>query len=137
MSPSERANRLYVRVMQYAEAGHTDSVVRFAPMVLAAHDMLQDPSDDERYHFGRAAEVIGSVAIAKAQADTLLQHSPNSLLGLLLAARVARLEQRTSIARELDRRLLAALDRELATGNADYENHRAEIDRAVADARRP
>jgi hypothetical protein len=136
MTPSERANRLYVRVMQYAEAGFTDSVARFAPMVIAAHQMLQSPTDDERYHFGRAAEVIGSMAIAKAQADTLLQRHPSSLLGLLLAARTARIEQRDAVAAEFDKRLLTALERELASGNGDYENHRAEIDRAVADARR-
>lgn len=136
MTPSERANRLYVRVMQYAEVGQADSVARFAPMVLAAHAMLQDPTDDERYHFGRAAEVVGSIDVAKSQADTILQHNPSSLLGLLLAARVAQFEQRAPAAKEFDKRLLAVLERELATGNADYENHRAEIDLAVTDARR-
>ncbi|MBL0170823.1 MAG: zinc ribbon domain-containing protein [Gemmatimonadaceae bacterium] len=137
LTPSERANRLYVRVMQYAEAGKNDSVARFAPMVLAAHQMLPVPTVDERYHFGRVAEVVGTREIASAQADTILRDNPSSLLGLVLAARAARLNGDAVAAKAFDRRLLAALDRELATQNADYDNHRAEIDQAVADARRP
>lgn len=135
MTPSERASRLYVRVMEYAEAGKVDSVAIFAPMVMAAHEMLPSPTLDERYHFGRVAEVVGAGAVAKAQADTMLAANPKSLLGLLLAARAARVEQNSAAAAGFDARLLAALAAELATGNADYENHRAEIDRAVADAR--
>jgi hypothetical protein len=65
----------------------------------------------------------------------MLAANPKSLLGLLLAARAARLEKNRAAAAGFDARLLAALAAELATGNADYENHRAEIDRAVADAR--
>ncbi len=137
MSPSERASRLYVRVMEYAEAGKVDSVARFAPMVLAAHEMLEKPTLDERYHYGRVAEVVGTAAIAKAQADTILKENPKSLLGLLLAARSARMEKNETAAKVFDKRLLAALESELATKNADYENHRGEIDRAAAEARRP
>lgn len=137
MTPSERASRLYVRVMEYAESGKVDSVATFAPMVLAAHEMLEKPTLDERYHFGRVAEVVGAGEIAKAQADTILKASPNSLLGLLLAARAARLEKNPTAAKAFDARLLAALAKELATGNEDYLNHRAEIDRAVEEARRP
>ncbi len=137
MTPSERAGRLYVRVMEYAEAGKVDSVATFAPMVIAAHEMLGQPTLDERYHFGRVAEVVGVGAITRAQADTILAASPRHLLGLVLAARAARLERNESVAKGFDRRLLDALSAELATRNEDYENHRAEIDRAVDDARRP
>ena len=137
MTPSERANRLYVRVMEYAETGKVDSVARFAPMVLAAHQMLERPSADERYHYGRVAEVVGSNEIARAQSDTILKDNPSSLLGLLLAARAARFEKNETAAKAFDKRLLAALARELATPNPDYDNHRAEIDQAVAEARRP
>jgi len=135
MSPSERASRLYVRVMEYAEAGKVDSVATFAPMVIAAHEMIPAPTADERYHFGRVAEVVGSGEIAKAQADTILQQNPKSLLGLVLAARAARMTKNEAAAKRFDTRLLAALTAELATANEDYQTHRAEIDRAVKDAR--
>ena len=137
MSPSERASRLYVRVMEYAEAGKVDSVATFAPMVLAAHGMLAQPTLDERYHFGRVAEVVGAGQIATAQADTILAASPNNLLGLLLASRAARVANNLSAAKAFEKRLLAALESELATRTEEYEMHRAEIDRAVAEARRP
>ena len=135
MSPSERAARLFTRIMQYAEAGKTDSVSFFAPMALASHEMLTAPSEDERYHYGRIAEVTNQPIIAKAQADTLLAARQGNLLGLLLAARAARMIKDTKAERTYDLLLLKVVDRELATKNADYDQHRAEIDRAVAEAK--
>ncbi len=137
MSPSERASRLYVRVMEYAETGKVDSVAMFAPMVMAAHGMLVQPTLDERYHYGRVAEVVGAGNVAKAQADTILAASPSNLLGLVLAVRAARLEDDARAEAAFNARLLAALQSELATNNEDYINHRPEIDRAVEESRRP
>ncbi len=136
MSPGERASRLYVRIMTYAEAGKTDSVQFFAPMAMASHEMLTAPTIDERYHYGRIAEVTGNPTVAKAQAESILKERSTSLLGLLLSARVARLTGDNATARAFDQRLLKALEPELATKLTDYDQHRIEIDRAVADARK-
>jgi hypothetical protein len=135
LSPSERANRLYTRIMEYVEAGKVDSVAFFAPMALASHEMLDGPTADERYHFGRIAEVTNNAAVARAQADTILQQTPDNLLGLLLAARAARMTNELSAAKGFDQRLLKALEPQLATNLPDYQMHRAEIDRAVSDAK--
>lgn len=134
MSPSDRANRLYSRIMTYAEAGAVDSVAFFSPMALASHEMLESPTADERYHFGRIGEVASNPEIAKAQADTILQGQADHLLGLVLAARAARMRNDESAARAFDQRLLKALASQLATQNEEYVQHRAEIDRAVAEA---
>lgn len=136
LSPSERASRLYIRIMEYAEAGKVDSVAFFAPMALASHEMLTAPSADERYHYGRIGEVTGNADVAKAQADTILQERPTSLLGLMLSASALRMSGDSTTAKGFDVRLLKVLESELATKQQDYELHRAEIDRAVADARR-
>lgn len=136
LSPSEQANRLYQRIMTYVEEGKVDSVAFFAPMAVAAHQLLENPTTDERYHLGRIAEVTNEAAIAKAQADTILQTSPDDLLGLLLAARSARMTADSSGAAGFDRRLLDALNAQIATGRTDYTLHRNEIDRAVEEARR-
>lgn len=136
LSPSEQASRLYVRIMTYAENGQVDSVAFFEPMALGAHEMLTSPTLDERYHFGRIAEVVGNDTIARAQADTILAAQPNSLLGLLLASRAARMVNDDAAAAGYDRRFLAVLESELATNNQDYTLHRTEIDRAAQDARR-
>ncbi len=136
LSPGERANRLYQRIMTYVERGEVDSVAFYAPMAMGAHEMLESPSADERYHFGRIAEVTGDAAIARAQADTILQQNPTDLLGLLLAARGARMENDQKAAETHDRRLLDVLQAELATGREDYGLHRREIDRAAQEATR-
>ena len=136
LSPSERASRLYIRIMSYAENGRVDSVAFFAPMALASHELLTAPSVDERYHYGRIAEVTGNGSIAKAQADTILQERPTSLLGLTLFATALRMGGDSTAAKGFDQRLLKVLESELATKQQDYELHRAEIERAVANARR-
>lgn len=135
-SPSELANRLYNRIMTYAENGVVDSVAFFAPMALGAHAMLEVPTLDERYHFGRVAEVADSADVARAQADTILTQQPDNLLGLLLASRAARMRKDDATAKRFDQRLLQVLGAQLATGNTDYRDHRTEIDRAVEDAKR-
>ena len=136
LSPSERAVRLYNRIMEYSEAGKTDSVGFFAPMAMASHEMLTTPTIDERYHFGRIAEVTNNAAIAKAQADTMLAENQSNLLGLLLGARAARLSKDVNAERTYSKLLLKVADKELATKNTDYELHRAEIDRAIAEAKK-
>lgn len=135
MSNSERANRLYVRIMTYAENNKMDSVAFFAPMAIAAHGMIEKPSVDERYHFGRIAEITGDKVIARAQADTILQVNPTSLLGLLLEVRVARLNNDQAIEAKYNKEFLKNLTPELAKKIADYDVHRAEIDRAATEAR--
>jgi len=136
LSPSERANKLYIRIMEYAEMGKVDSVAFFAPMAMASHEMLESPSLDERYHFGRIAEVTGNAEVAKAQADIILTEQADNLLGLLLAARAARMSKDDSAARGFDARLLKAQAPQLATQAEEYVQHRSEIDRAVSDAQK-
>ena len=58
------------------------------------------------------------------------------LLGLLLAARAARMSKDDSAARGFDARLLKALAPQLATQAEEYVQHRSEIDRAVSDAQK-
>ena len=136
MSPRERASRLYIRMANYAETGRTDSIQFFAPMAMASHEMLTNPTVDERFHYGRIAEMTGNADVARAQADTILAARPTSLLGLVLAASAARLAGDETAARTSDRALLASLSAERATRQVDYDQHRLEIDRAVANARK-
>ena len=60
MSPQERADRLYDRVMRLAEEGKRDSVEFFAPMVVAAYGMLGPLNADSHYDLGRIGEVTGA-----------------------------------------------------------------------------
>src|SRR5258705_1391715 len=91
LSPSERAERLYDRIMGAAERGRVDSVQFFMPMALQAYMSLDSLTVDQRYDLGRLAEVAGDAPLATAQADTILRKQPQHLLGLVLASRAASL----------------------------------------------
>ncbi len=135
LSPQERAERLYTRVMILNSEGKADSVQFFAPMALTAYQMLEPLTADQRYDMGRIAEVAGQLDVARAQADTILGNTPTHLLGLILAARAADLLSQSAQKAEYNRRLLAAEKTELATKKAEYNRHEDDIKRAVAAAR--
>jgi hypothetical protein len=90
---------------------------------------------DQRYDLGRLGEVGGDTVLARAQADTILATRPTHLLGLILAARVARMERQDARARALDSKLLAALPTERGAALPEYLLHKNDIDAAVAAAR--
>jgi len=136
MSPEERVDRLYNRIMTYYEAGKTDSVQMFAPMAVQAYQMLPQMDPLRRYDLGRVAEITGVLPLAKAQADTLLQQNGQHLLGLILAARVAELEKDEPGRAAFTQRLVAAAPAELAADRPEYQLHRNDINIALAEARR-
>src|SRR2546425_11095213 len=86
MSPEERANRLFNRVMILAEAGKNDSVLCFLPMALGAYAQLPSLDADARYHVGLLQLAGGDVAGALAQADTIQRAVPNPLFIYVLRA---------------------------------------------------
>src|SRR5436305_1370346 len=112
LTPEQRAERLYDRIMREFEAGNLENVRTFMPMAVAAYQMLSPMSLDQRYDLGRIGEVGGDLALAEAQADTILRTRPTHLLGLILASGVARMEKKEAQARAFDARLVAAESRE-------------------------
>ncbi len=135
LSPQERADRLFNRVMILNSQGKSDSVLFFAPMALESYRMLSPMNADQRYDMGRIAEVAGAIPLAGAQADTILQQNPTHLLGLILAARVATLEKDPARQAAFARRFLAALKSETAKALPEYERHQDDITNAAAEAR--
>lgn len=136
MSPAERAERLYDRIMGAAERGRVDTVRIFMPMALQAYQALGELNADQRYDLGRLAEVAGDAAIAGAQADTILRAQPNHLLGLLLASKAAGLRNDTRVAQQYLQRLVRAEPAERAKQLPEYLLHQADIDQALAQAKR-
>jgi hypothetical protein len=136
LSPQERADRLYNRVMLLAAQGKIDSVQFFAPMALTAYQMLSPLNTDQRYDMGRIGEVAGAFPLAKAQADTILRGNPNHLLGLILEARLASLAGDTAQLHSYERRLVAAQKTELAKKRDEYVRHNDDITSALAQARK-
>jgi hypothetical protein len=135
MSPEERANRLFNKVMSLASEGKSDSARFFAPMAMAAFDALAPLTAHSRYDLGLIALVSGDLAKASAESDTILRERPTHLLGLALASRVADARGDASAAKAARQRMLAAEKSERATGLQEYTDHDADL-RAVLDSAR-
>lgn len=134
LSPQERADRLYNRVMMLATQGKVDSVQFFAPMALTAYQMLTPLNADQRYDMGRIGEVAGALPLAKAQADSILLENPNHLLGLILEARLAVIAGDSSQVHSFERRLIAAEKPEMAKKRPEYLRHQEDIANALQQA---
>jgi hypothetical protein len=136
LSPQERADRLYKRVLLLASQGKVDSVQFFAPMALTSYQMLAPLNTDQRYEMGRIGEVAGAIPLAKAQADSILRENPNHLLGLILEARLATLTGDTTQLHSYERRLIAAEKAEAANKRDEYARHQDDITNALRQARK-
>lgn len=136
LSPQERADRLYNRVMLLASQGKTDSVQFFAPMALTSYQMLSPLNADQRYDMGRIGEVAGALPLAKAQADSILRENPNHLLGLILEARVSLIAGDTTQLHSYERRLVGAEKSELAKKRGEYIRHADDITNALQQAKK-
>jgi hypothetical protein len=135
MTPEQQAERLYDRVMREFEAGQVDNVRTFVPMAIEAFERLTPLNLDQRYDLGRLGEVGGDSTRARAQADTILKTRPTHLLGLILAAKAARMQKNEARARVFDARLLAAEPKERLAGLEEYQLHSNDIKSAVDAAR--
>ncbi len=132
MSPEERASRLFDRVMRYGEQGQLDSARIFAPMATQAYEMLGTMTPHIRYDIGMIAVVAGDPAVATAQADTILKADRTHLLGLLLATKAAAMRNDATARIAFEKRFLAAAPAELAKKLPEYDDHKSDIDAALA-----
>ena len=135
MSPEERADRLFNRVMRLSTEGKNDSVAFFGPMALGALQALSPLDAHRRYDIGLVALVTGDNDVAAAQADSILAERRQHLLGLSLAARAAEARGDRSKVAEFRRRLLTAETSEKAAGLQEYQDHDADVAAALAAAR--
>lgn len=134
MSPRERFDRLYNRVMQASENGDTGTVAQFSPMALAAYGMLDQVDADARYHAAMLRLHTGDPAGAAALADTILAANPAHLLGLIVQGNVARFRQDPNGQARAQAAFLAGFDAEMAAGRGEYQDHKVIIDRFREEA---
>jgi hypothetical protein len=137
MTPRERFDRLYNRIMQAAERGDTAEVQRFTPMALGAYAQLDTFDADARYHAAVIRLQSGDLAGAHALADTLLEQSPDNLLGYVVRGTAAHLTDDPGARAQAEREFLRRFDREMAAGRAEYRDHAPVIEefRREADRR--
>ena len=134
LSPEERVDRLFNRVMALAAAGQQDSVEFFAPMAINALAALMPLDEHRRYDLGLISLAAGDPATARAQADTILKAQPTHLLGLSLGMRAATAQGRTADAKALGTKLTASAASERAKGKREYTDHAPDITEALDEA---
>jgi lipoprotein NlpI len=128
MSPEERANRLYNRIMTLHSAGKADSAEFFLPMALQAYAMLPALDIDARYHVGVLQLTGGDAAGALAQADTILRTAPTHLFGFMLRARAYQLQKNPRGEQQAYQAFLRNEAAERARKLPEYADHAQNLD---------
>lgn len=123
MTPRERADRLFNRVMQSVSDGDTAQARAFLPMALAAYDQVPDVDLDGRYHHAVLHLVADDPRSALAQAQAILAAEPEHLFGHFTAAQAQDALGDETAARDHYRRFLDAYDDELARDLPEYRDH--------------
>lgn len=138
MSPRERFNRLYNRVMQAAQSGDEATVTRFTPMALMAYAQLDTIDADARYHTALLKVHTGDVEATRALADTVLIQNPGHLFGYIIRGTVARFRKDDKTLDQAYAGFLKHYDAEMKAARAEYQEHRTSVDdfrKAALDAR--
>ena len=128
MSPQERAQRLFDRVVDLAQRGVQDSVQFFMPMALGAYAQLPSLDLDAHYDLGVLHLAGNDPNGALAEADTILASAPTHLYGLMLRAQGLTEKGDATGARKAYQAFLANERPERARQRPEYAEHGAAID---------
>jgi len=128
MSPEERAQRLFDRVMRLDEAGKADSVQFFLPMALGAYQQLPALSLDAHFDVGLLKLAGGDAGGALAEADTIRREVPTHLFADILRARALEAQSNTRGARDAYQHFLANETSERARRRPEYADRSALLD---------
>jgi hypothetical protein len=123
MSPRERFNRLYNRIMRGSESGDEASVTRFTPMALMAYAQLDTIDADARFHAALLQVHTGNADAARALGDTVLRQDPGHLFGYVILGTVARWKKDEPGLRRAYAGFLQHYDTEMKTSRAEYAEH--------------
>lgn len=128
MSPRERFNRLYNRVMTAAQSGDEGTVGRFTPMALTAYAQLDTVDADARYHAALLEVHTGDVTGPTALADTILAQNPGHLFGYVIRGTVARWEKDDKALAKAYAGFQEHYDAEIKAGREEYSEHSRSLD---------
>ena len=134
MSPRERFDRLFNRIMQAAERGESAQVEQFTPMALGAYAQLETRDIDARYHAAVIHLQAGTIPQARALADTILTEVPGHLFGYVVQGTAARLQNDRQAQTRAEREFLAHYQSEMAAKRVEYLEHGPVLDEFKAEA---
>ena len=127
MSPQERFNRLYNRVMRAAQSGDEATVSRFTPMALMAYAQLDTIDADARYHAALLQVHTGQVDASGALADSILAHNPGHLFGYMVRGTVARFRKDERQLSRAYQGFLKRYDAEIKLDRPEYGEHQTSL----------
>lgn len=90
LTPKERYQRLFNRVMAAGEQGDGATVTNFTPMALGAYEQLPERDQGDRFDAGLLHVQVGNFPAARALADTIRLNGKTNLLADGLLAVIAR-----------------------------------------------
>ncbi|HEY6061558.1 MAG TPA: zinc-ribbon domain-containing protein [Gemmatimonadales bacterium] len=134
MSPEERAQRLFDRVMRLQEEGKQDSVQFFLPMAIGTYQQLPAMTLDSHFDIGLLQLVGGDTAAALSEADTIRQQAPTHLFIFVLRARVAQARNDTRAMTQAYKDFLKNETAERARKRPEYAEHARILDGFHAEA---
>jgi hypothetical protein len=137
MTPRERFDRLYNRIMQASGRSDSAEVERFTPMALGAYQQLEARDADARYHAAVLQMQVGNFPAARALSDTIIKESPGHLFGYLIRATAARLQNDPAMLAQAQRDFLSHYQAEMGSKRAEYFEHKPVIDEFKAEAEKP
>jgi hypothetical protein len=135
MSPRERYDALFNRIMRAAETGDEATVTTFAPMALAAFGMLDTVNVDARYHAALIQLHTGDVAGASAQGDSILTEQPGHLFGYIVKGTIARFQKNQAALGTAYTAFLKHYDAEAARKRPEYGEHPRAVEEFLKAAR--
>ncbi len=134
MSPEERAQRLFDRVMRLGEEGKMDSVQFFLPMAIGAYQQLPALSLDSHFDIGLLRLAGGDAPGASAEADAIRRLVPTHLFASVLRARALQAQGNAAGARGAYLDFLKNETAERARRRPEYEEHGRILDAFHAEA---
>lgn len=139
LSPRERFDRLFDRVMIAAEQGDTATVFSFTDHAMFAYAQLDSVDADARYHAAVLAIQIGRYEVALAFADTILTVAPDHLFGFVIRGTVGDLAGDAALLFKAREDFLGVWSPSAESSRAEYQDHRPILEdfRLKAEASRP
>jgi Double zinc ribbon len=128
LTPRERFDRLFNRIMQAGERADSEEVRRFTPMALGAYEQLDHTDVDAQYHAAVLHLGIGDFAPAYALADTILRESPHHLFGYVIRGTAAGFQGDTGARSRAERDFLKNYQSEMAAKRVEYLEHKPVIE---------
>lgn len=128
MTPRERADRLFNRIMTAAERGDSAEIAFFKPMAIDAYALLGRLDNDARYHVALIFALTGDNEAALAHVDTLQGASPGHLFASVIRHTVAQNRGDDGDALSAYQEFLDNYKTQMDSGKTEYDEHGPMID---------